>query len=218
MLQSYVDVVLLRDVVERHSIANTGALRAMIRHLMAAPATRFSVNKFYSSLRSQGVSCTKNDLYLYLDHLRDAYLVYAVPIHSDSEAVRRVNPQKLYSVDTGLLSAMSIRATMDRGALLENLAYMHLRRRAAQITYLLTSTGQEVDFVIDSSSRGSRGGRELIQVSWTLEHPDTRARELGALSQAMKELRVRTGTVVTWLEEGTEGRIRIVPVWKWLLE
>jgi len=126
-----------------------------------------------------------------------------------------VNPQKLYSVDTGLLSAMSIRATLDRGALLENLAYMHLRRRAARITYLVTSAGQEVDFVVDSSSHG---GRELIQASWTLDRPETRARELGALSQAMKELRVRTGTVVTWLEEGKEGRIRIVPAWKWLLE
>jgi len=215
VLQGYVDVVLLRDVVERHSIANTVALRVMIRHLMTAPATRFSVNKFYNSLRSQGVSCTKNDLYEYLDHLRDAFLVYAVPIHSDSEAVRRVNPQKLYAVDTGLLSAMSIRAALDRGALLENLAYMHLRRRAARIAYLITSAGQEVDFVVDSSSRG---GRELIQVSWTLERRDTRARELGALSEAMRELRVRSGTVVTWLEEGTEERIRIVPAWKWLLE
>lgn len=215
VLQGYVDVVLLRDVVERHSIANTVALRAMIRHLMTAPATRFSVNKFYSSLRSQGVSCTKNDLYEYLDHLRDAFLVYGVPIHSDSEAVRRVNPQKVYAVDTGLLSAMSSRVTLDRGALLENLAYMHLRRRKTRIAYVVTSAGQEVDFVVDSSSRG---GRELIQVSWTLERPDTRARELGALSEAMKELKVRSGTVVTWLEEGREGRIRIVPAWKWLLE
>jgi uncharacterized protein len=215
VLQSYVDVVVLRDVIERHSIRNTSALRAMIRHLMGTPASRFSVNKFYNSLRSQGLSCTKNDLYEYLDHLKDAFLVYAVPIHSDSEAVRRVNPHKHYVVDTGMLSSMSVRAHRDRGALLENLAYMHLRRRGARIEYLITSGGKEIDFVVTPSGRGAR---ELIQVSWTLEHPDTRAREVDGLSEAMRELRIPKGTVVTWLEEGREGRIRIVPAWKWLLE
>jgi predicted AAA+ superfamily ATPase len=214
VLQSYVDVVVLRDVIERHSVSNAPALRAMIRHVMGAPASRFSVNKFYNSLRSQGVSCTKNDLYEYLDYLKDAFLLYAVPIHSDSEAVRRVNPQKLYAVDTGMLSAMSFRAHLDRGVLLENLAYMHLRRREARIDYLVTSGGSEVDFLVTPSRREAR---ELIQVSWTLEQPDTRAREIGALSEAMKELRVARGTVVTWLEEGREGRIHIVPAWKWLL-
>jgi uncharacterized protein len=215
VLQSYVDVVVLRDVIERHSVTNTATMRAMIRHLMSAPGTRFSVNKFYNSLRSQGVSSTKNNLYEYLDYLIEAFLVYAVPIHSDSEAVRRVNPQKLYVVDTGMLSSMSIRAHLDRGALLETLVYMHLRRRGAQVEYLVTSDGHEVDFFVTPSGRGER---ELIQVSWTLERPETRSREIDGLSEAMKELRVANGTVVTWLEEGSEGRIRIVPVWKWLLD
>ena len=215
VLQSYVDVVVLRDVIERHSIRNTSALRAMIRHLMSAPASRFSVNKFYNSLRSQGLSCTKNDLYEYLDHLKDAFLVYAVPIHSDSEAVRRVNAQKHYVVDTGMLSSMSVRAHLNRGALLENLAFMHLRRRGARVEYLVTTGGKELDFVVTPSSPGAR---ELIQVSWTLEHQDTKAREIDCLSEATRELGIQNGTVVTWLEEGREGRIRIVPAWKWLLE
>lgn len=114
-----------------------------------------------------------------------------------------------------MLSSMSIRAHLDRGALLENLVYMHLRRRGAQIEYVATSGGSEVDFVVTPSGRGAR---ELIQVSWSLERPDTRAREVGGLSEAMKELRIANGTIVTRLEEGTEGRIRIVPVWKWLLD
>jgi hypothetical protein len=215
VLQSYVDVVVLRDVIERHAVHNTAALRAMIRHLLSSPASRFSVNKFYNSLRSQGLSCTKNDLYEYLDHLKDAFLVYAVPIHSDSEAVRRVNPQKHYAVDTGMLSAVSVRSHLDRGALLENLAFLHLRRRGARIEYFLTGGGKEVDFLVTPSERGTR---ELIQVSWTLTQHDTKLREIGGLLEAMKELRIRSGTVLTWLEEGREGRIRIVPAWKWLLE
>ena len=107
VLRNYVDVVILRDVVERYSISNVVALRALIRHIMSAPATRFSVNKFYQALRSQGVACTKNDLYAFLEYLTDAFLVYTAPTHARSEHVRRVNPKKVYAIDTGLLGAMA---------------------------------------------------------------------------------------------------------------
>jgi predicted AAA+ superfamily ATPase len=105
VLRNYLDVVILRDVVERYSISNTAALRALIRHIMIVPATRFSVNKFYPSLKSQGISCAKNNLYDFLEYLSDAFLVHQVPIYARSERVRRVNPQKIYVTDPGLLEA-----------------------------------------------------------------------------------------------------------------
>jgi predicted AAA+ superfamily ATPase len=107
VLRNYLDVVILRDVVERYSVSNTGALRTLIRHVMSAPATRFSVNKFYHSLKSQGISCTQNSLYDFLEYLSDAFLVYQAPIYARSERVRRVNPKKIYVIDPGLLAAMS---------------------------------------------------------------------------------------------------------------
>ena len=214
VLQDYLDVVILRDVVERHAISNTVALRALIRHIMSAPATRFSVNKFYNSLRSQRVSCTKNTLYDYLDHLADAYLIYQAPIHSRSERVRRVNPKKVYVVDPGLLGAMSLRMTKDRGAILENLVYMHLRRQAWNPEYYVTENGGEVDFVLTKP----RGERQLIQVCWDVNETHTRDREIGSLLDAMNELSVKRGTLVTWLDETRlDNRIETVPAWRWLL-
>src|SRR5205823_2895960 len=44
LLQEYVDVVILRDVIERYSVQNIQALRAMVRQLLANPATLFSIN------------------------------------------------------------------------------------------------------------------------------------------------------------------------------
>lgn len=216
VLRNYVDVVILRDVVERHAISNVVALRALIRHIMSAPATRFSINKFYHALRSQGVACTKNDLYAFLEHLTDAFLVYTAPIHARSEHVRRVNPRKVYAIDPGLLGAMAFHTMEDRGALLENLVYMHLRRQGAVPAYYVTQTGAEVDFVVLPED-----GREhrLIQVCWGLANPPTRQREVTTLLSAMDELQVQRGTIVTWLDEDTsDDRIAIVPAWRWLLE
>ena len=82
ILRNYLDVLILRDVVERHKVSNVTALRALIRQIMSAPATRFSVNKFYNTMKSRSITCTKNNLYDFLEYLSDAYLLYQVPIHS----------------------------------------------------------------------------------------------------------------------------------------
>jgi hypothetical protein len=215
VLRNYLDVVILRDVVERYAVGNTGALRALIRHIMSAPATRFSVNKFYHSLKSQGISCTKNNLYDYLEYLADAFLVYQAPIYSRSERVRRVNPQKIYVIDPGLLSAMSYRFKGNQGAVLENLAFMHFRRKGMNPEYYITKTGKEVDFIVAFDGEKQR---QLIQVCWDIANPETRKREVAGLLEAMKELGLKKGKILTWLDEDlSDERIDIVPAWKWLL-
>jgi len=113
VLQGYIDSVLLKDVIERHKVSNVTALKYLVRHLMNSPCGRFSVNKFYNSLKSLSVKCTKNSLYEYLDHLTDAYLFYRVPIHSRSEKARM--PAKIYTIDTGLLNAISFRNSSNNG-------------------------------------------------------------------------------------------------------
>jgi len=216
VLRDYLDVVILRDVIERYSISNTVALRAIIRHIMSAPATRFSVNKFYNSLKSQGIACTKNNLYDYMAHLTDTFLFYQAPIHSRSERVRRVNPKKVYVIDPGLLEAMCLSVTDDWGALLENLVYMHLRRQGLAPEYYVTRNGTEVDFVLVGKDRNER---RLIQVCWDIHDPVTQKREVSALLSAMHELGLRRGTIVTWMDEDVlDKRIDIIPAWKWLLK
>lgn len=213
--RNYLDVVILRDVVERYNVRNTVALRSLIRHIMAAPATKFSINRFYNTLKSQGVACTKNDLYLFLDYLADAFLVYPVTIHSRSHKARQVNPKKIYVVDTGLLTSVSFRMTEDRGALLENLVYMHLRRQGKTPEYYITKSGAEVDFVLTD---GPGQKSEVIQVCWSLDSHATRKREETAARAAMQELSIKRSTIVTWLDEASAGEdLEIVPVWKWLL-
>jgi predicted AAA+ superfamily ATPase len=214
-LRNYLDVVILRDVMERHSVRNPGALRTLIRHVLSAPATRFSVNKFYHSLKSQGISCTKNNLYDFLEYLSDAFLVYQVPIHARSERARRVNPQKIYVIDPGLLSARSYHFTGDQGAILENLVFMHLRRKGLKPEYYLTQSGTEVDFVFWPEGEKER---QLIQVCWDITNPETRKREVAGLLGVMKELGLRKGKIITWLDEDlSDERIEILPAWKWLL-
>jgi len=215
ILQGYVDSVILRDVIERYGVRNVTALQHMVRTLMHAPGCRFSVNKFYNTLRSMSVRCTKNSLYDYLDHLVDAYLVYKTPVHTRSAKARMLHPPKIYAVDTGLLKAMSFRNADNHGALLENLVFLHLRRAGYDIEYVRTGEGYEVDFFC----RDRRSGHgQLIQVCWELDDPGTLEREARALRSAMDQYGLSQGTIVTWDDSRElEGNIAVVPVWRWLL-
>jgi predicted AAA+ superfamily ATPase len=216
ILHGNVDVVILRDIVERHGISNVLPLRYMIRHLVNAPATRLSVNKFYNTLRSLSVQCTKNSLYEYMGHLEEAYLAFAVPLHTRSERARLVNPRKVYLIDNGLIGAMSRKPTPDLGALLENLVFLTLRRAGSEIEYYLDEGGTEVDFVVTPR----KGPSFLVQVCWTLKKPETSEREIRALERAMGDLGLRRATVVTAFERKTlktpRGDIEVVPAWDWL--
>ncbi len=224
-LQDYVELVLLRDVVERHRIENTLAARAFARALLQSPARRFTVNKIHSDLRSRGLQVSKDTLHALLQHFQDAYLVFAVPIFSRSVRARATNPRKIYVIDPGMAWAMSHVTAVDTGARLENVVYLHLRREhgrllQGEIAYYLTASGREVDFVVGDLFE-QRAGR-LVQSCATLADPATRTREVTALTEAMAETGVSQAEIVALHEEETietdAGVIRVVPAWKWLLQ
>ncbi len=217
VLQEYLDVVVLRDLVERHGISNVAALRYMIRHLLNSPAGLFSVHKFYNDLKSQGIPCGKNTLHQFFDYLADAYLFFPIYIHSNSERSRMVNPRKVYTVDTGMIRACSRSTSPDWGHLLENFVFMELRRRIEQIEYYRTKSGWEVDFYTTDFS----GKMSLIQSAASIQDKKTAEREIRALSEAMEECGVSEASIVNFNTEKhlktNAGLIHIVPAWKWAL-
>jgi len=216
VVRNYVDVVLLRDVLERYGETNVTALRALIHQCLSAPANRLSVTKFHNNLKSQGIACSKNTLYGNLEQLEDAYLLGRVPVYSRSAAVRRVNPSKIYVCDVALASAFRQPGYDDYGYLLENLVWSHLQARDLELSYYLSSDGLETDFVC----RGNDSKRvNLIQVCWSMRNEKALARELRALKAAMCELKIDKGLIVTWLEEASlGGGITAIPFWKWAMQ
>ena len=93
-----------------------------------------------------------------------------------------------------------------------------LRRLHPAIYYYKTKTGREVDFIIPRQNRP----RLLVQVCQSLAEPQKRKREVSALSEAIAELGLQSGTIVTRNENGRidagNGTIQVVPVWRFLLD
>jgi len=180
LLRTYVDVVLLRDVVERHNISQPQVLRWMVQQLLGNAAGSFSINKFHTDLKSRGVAVAKDTLHQLLAHLEDAFLLTSVGLATDSERRRQVNPRKVYPVDMALSALFDRSGKSNIGHALETAVLHELKRRNAELAYIRTHDGYEVDFYARSGS----GDEFLIQVCATLDNPATAAREVRALQDA----------------------------------
>jgi predicted AAA+ superfamily ATPase len=183
LLRSYVDVVVLRDVIERHAVSNPLALRWMQRHLLANAAAPFSVQKFYDALRSQGIPVGKDTLHAYLGYLEDAFLIRTITLHTASERQRMVNPRKAYPVDSGVIPLYERTGRPNLGHALETAVLVELERRGCQAAYVRTKEGFEVDFLASASGQPP----DLIQVCLDLFDAATREREVRALEAAAAE-------------------------------
>ncbi len=180
LLRTYVDVAILRDVIERHGVTNTAALRWLLRRLLGNPASTFSVEKFHLALKSQGLAVGKNTLHDYLAHLEDAFLVRTVWLHTASERQRMVNPRKAYPVDPGLIPVYERAGRENLGRALETAVLLELERRGCEVGYVRTDEGYEVDF----HARDPEGHVYLIQVSADVANEETWQREVRALASA----------------------------------
>jgi len=217
LLRSYVDVALLRDVIERHEVSHPVALRWMTRQLLANAAGSFSVSKFYNDLRSQGIAVAKDTLHEYLAYLEDAFLIRTVSISSKSERRIMVNPRKVYPVDPGLIPIFDPTGQPNVGHALETCVMLELERRGAEISYVRNETGSEVDFLV----RYPDGVRALIQVAYDIHSPDVQNREVRGLVDALAENKGVTAHLIALESEKIPNlpeSIHLHNAGDWLLE
>ena len=217
LLQGYVDAVLFRDVVERHHVSQVEALRWLVRHCLRNPAGSFSAHRLHQDLKSQGHGVAKDAVHAMLGHLLDAFLLSAVPLATDSERQRNSNPRKVYPADTGLIRAFDASGRSNVGHALETAVFIELLRRGAEVGYVKTQAGFEVDFL----ARHPVAGQELIQVCADLRNAETKERELRALTEAGKMHRTAARRLLVLDRDAraaiTAPDVEVQPAYEWLL-
>ncbi len=216
--QEYFHTILFRDLVERHDISHPKAVIDLAHRLVDNTASLYSGNSLTGYLKSLGHKVPKTTVSDYLEWFEDAYFLFTVQIFDSSAARRDSNPKRIYCIDHAMVSSVTSGILVNSGHLLENLVFTALRRLYPEIYYYKTRTGREVDFIIPTSGKT----RIMIQACESLADAQTRKREIVALSEAMAELGIKTGTIVN--RSGDEqiktdaGTINVIPAWRFFLD
>ncbi len=218
--REYLDLVVFRDVVERHGIKNVFIIKFMVRSLLMSFSKHFSVHSIFNSLKSQGIKVSKKTLYNYLSYLEEAFFVFFNRKFSYSLKESELSIPKVFINDTGLVNFSVPGFSENMGRLMENAVFLELKRRQNRepFTGIYYYRGRgEVDFIVTKNAKPT----ELIQVCYGIEDVKTKEREIKALLDASKKLVCKNLLILTWDYEGDETfknrKIKFTPLWKWLL-
>ena len=218
-LQAYFDVMLFRDLVERHNIGNTSVLRFFIKRLMNNLTKPTSINAIYNDIKSQGFKISKDDLYLWADYACECFMFLRLSKFTPSLIEEQQSLRKYYFIDNGLRQAVLLPQSDDNGKLLENAVLLHLHRHLHpldKITYY--SGNKECDFVVQQEQQV----KALYQVCWEMQETTTWQREMDGIIEASTMTKCDNLFIITHHDEEViqqNGKtVKVIPAWKWMLE
>ncbi len=181
ILQEYFNVMLLRDLVERYGVKDVSAIKYLVKRLVRSYTKEFSIHKIYNELKSKGVSISKDRIYQWVDHVFSIYMIAPLEKYDPSTVRRELSNRKAFLYDNGLLSVANYAFSEDRGKLLENVVFSHLRRRTKDLYFV--KNGSECDFLAYFRNEPP----QLIQVTDHL-HADNWKREFKGLQHAQRKI------------------------------
>lgn len=165
---SYITTILQRDV---RDLSNIDGITQLPRLLRLFAARSGSILNFAEVSRSSGMP--QSTLKRYMTLLESTFMTYLLPPFSGNFSKRLIKTPKVYLYDTGLLTHL-ISADENRfkndpsllGSVVENFVLMEIIKQISwseqllNIYYFRTSSGQEVDFLIERND-GSLVGIEV---------------------------------------------------------
>lgn len=208
LLRIYEDIV-LKDIVVRYELENVKMVKDLYGYLISNLTNRFSFNSLKKTIGAGSTTTIQN----YIHYLEGANFCTILLKYDRSIKKQIVASKKFYLTDHGFVRPVSTRLTRDRGKVLENIVFSHIRSRGEPFFY---EDSGECDFIIVDKNQVIMA----LQVTWEMNET-TRKREIGGLLKAISEFDLDEGVIVTYDQEEeieVDGKnINVVPAWKWLL-
>ncbi|MDR1881821.1 MAG: ATP-binding protein [Prevotella sp.] len=202
--------VFFGDLIARHQIRNDFALRVLIRKLAESVKQPSSFTRLANVVSASGKKISTDTVIDYLGYLKESWLIFPVENFCAKLAEKESN-KKYYFTDNGLIHLFLLDPST---SLLENIVAVQLRRLYGEYVYFYHHN-IEVDFYVPDVQLA-------VQVCYSLQDMETRAREIKALSKIAQQTEVREMMIITKNEDENivdDGlNIKVISVWKWLLQ
>lgn len=177
-LQMVFNTIFRNDISARRSIYSEESYLEVVNFLIDSIGSNVSATNIANTLKANKKPIDNKTVSKYIDSLVESYLFYRVKRYDIKGKQHLATQEKYYLVDLGFRHALLGKELLsDAGHLLENVIYLELKRRNFQI-WIGKTNNLEVDFVV----RTKEGFTKYIQVSQTVQHPTTLARELAPLN------------------------------------
>jgi len=208
---SILETVFYRDVIERQRIRDLQEFKEFFYFVISNFANNYTYNSLKKVMEGYGIKIDTKTIIKYINSVKSSFLIFEICRFTYSEKEKIRSQKKLYLVD--LCFSNLFEKGLEKGRKIENLVFTELSRRCGEVFYYITKSGKEIDFYVPNK-------KILVEVSL-----DSDEEHIKKMKEAMKELKVREGTIITWDYEdereikwfGRKGKIKFLPLWRWLL-
>lgn len=177
-MQMVFNNIFSNDISARRTIYAEESYLEVVNFLIDSIGSNISATNIANTLKANKKPIDNKTVSKYIDSLVESYLFYRAKRFDIKGKQHLATQEKYYLVDLGFRNALLGKELQsDAGHLLENIIYLELKRRNYQI-WIGKTNHLEVDFVV----RNNQGFTQYIQVSQTVQNPDTLARELAPLN------------------------------------
>jgi predicted AAA+ superfamily ATPase len=210
-IKSLYEGILYRDIIVRHNISNEKPLKELTYYFASHIGKEFSYTKLCDYL---GLG-SPHTVSKYCSYLEDCYLCFFLNRYNPSLKKQIQYNKKCYMIDSVIIQLIGFRISEDRGRLLENIVFLHLRMKNEEIYF--HKDQKECDFIIRKGNKVV----QAIQVALHLSEKKIKKREIEGLLEAMKAYKLSEGLIITENDEEQfeveNYKIKLIPIWKWLL-
>ena len=202
--------ILLGDIAARNGIRNTNGLRLLMKKVAESVKDEVSYSKLHNTLKSIGVSISKDIVIDYVGYAQQSFLIFAIRNYFSKFVDKETTP-KYYFNDNGLLNLF---LNKEEPRLLENLAAINLWNKYKDNVYYLKGQNIDADFFVEETG-------EVILVAYSVSNISS-VRETRTLVEAARILKEAKRFIIITYEEEKEltvdgVKIEVIPIWKWLL-
>jgi len=175
-LEMVANTVVTRDMIDRYDIRNEEVFHGVINVLCSSIGSAVSPSRIANTLQSSGYKSVDHEtVSRYLQHITDAFLFYKVNRYDLKGRAYLKTQNKYYVCDMGLRNALIQYRQLEVSRAIENIVYVELVRRG-YIVDIGKNRNEEIDFV----TRNAEGRKNYIQVTYSLETPSVKERELSS--------------------------------------
>jgi len=133
LLNTYYNVMIFKDIAERYNIRNIKQLKILASLVIESVSGEFSYTKLKNSMNSLGFKISTSTVIEYINLFEEAYLFFQNIKYEYAVKKQLGSIKKIYCIDNGLLNNLSFSFSEDWGKLLENIAYIELKRRQKDV-------------------------------------------------------------------------------------
>lgn len=210
-----IDNIITQDIKKRYKIRNIDSLKKLAHHILNETPMLIVKDTLQQTVGIKSERTLGN----YLLYLNQTYLISTINRYS-SKSRERTRGEKAYAIDVAFMDKRENAFSGENlGWRLETIVYLELRRKAGtdKDIYYYQDRSAEADFVVCDGNRALA----VYQVSYDISNEKTKRREIRGCITGAKATKCDKVYLITANESGLVEaggyKIRIIPVWEWLV-